>query len=472
MAIPVPAPDGRRATVWLATGTFALLLAILAMPWRTGGWLGTSFVTVWAGVLAALFWVALARGSVLLALVPVLFGLAYAPLLGESVSEGVARVGMRVSPENALYGAALGAVFLAVVVVGGVWVEARLARRARPDAAQDERFDDRAAYAMILVVFGLTLVAALRTGFWTYYGAGRLETAGGVRLELHYPQLLFVLVALVLTRQLDARGMAILAVLAILVFALQQRRTMMACAGLLVITATVTGSGLRKRALYAAAAVALVVAFFASDSWRARRTARPVEAIAGAVERFGAAPSVDTRALEQRFAYAWIDGLAVQYGERLRALDLAQAALGDMAMATPALVFPEKYTVRAESCETSFRRLGLTVDLPCTAVTEGYLALGPAGVFLVAGLWAGFLGFASHLSRSPRALRRIFGLCCFVPIIDVETNAFPMLHGLRLALIMLLVVGGVARISAALAKARADGLHGRPDAPPSMRPIR
>ena len=403
----------------------------MTLPWQSGALLGSIVAPLWSAAIACLVGTALAHGSVLAALLPILFGTAYAPYLGDHLASGVSRMRALASPASVLAAAGLSLLFLATVVLVALAIE-RAAIRRRPDLIGDRQtLIDRVTMAVVVALFAASLYAALRSGFWTFYGTAQSDAPGGVRLELHYHQLLFALIALLVAAKRTTRTWIALAGLSLLLFLLQQRRLMVACAALFVLKPWLSAQMTRRRRMVVLAA-ALLVGFSASSAWRADRI------------ELGKA---DQQQLERRFTYLWIDALSFEHAERTD-LDLSAAAAGELARVTPGLLYPDKYTVRDHSCETAFRRLGFTADLPCTPVTEGYLGLGILGVLLLALLWAPFVALASFGYRSRSVGARFCGLLIFAPLIDIETRAFPVIRSLRLALMLglsVLVVAALVR---------------------------
>src|SRR5690606_11120356 len=121
-------------------------------------------------------------------------GLAYGQGLGQVFTEGVERNGIHASVGATQFGFLVLLVFLVGTVALAAAVRDRLARR-WPSA----RSIDPAPVGLnlaLMVLFGLTFIAAVQAGFWTFWGGGDRpgsEEVGGFRLELFYAPLLFAL---------------------------------------------------------------------------------------------------------------------------------------------------------------------------------------------------------------------------------------------------------------------------------------
>ncbi len=459
-----------RRTVALALAlAFGLALLVVSFPWKTGGLTGSIVSPLWSAALAGLVAWSLLRGMVLIALVPALFGMAYAPYLGDHLELGVARLGAIATPMSVLTAVVLLVLFLSLVVLGAMACEILLSHwwPRQPLGSEYARTRDHVALALLTMLFVASFYSAARTGFWTYYGVGReVQQVAGMRLELHYPQLLFALMAILVTARRSTLVWISLTVLALLLFLLQQRRLMIAATALFVLEPLVgqqrasatagdatrsASDGVRNKWANVLLAGALVLGFAGSAAWRSGATSdlgtfERVQAASTTFQREGA---TERRKFEDRFTYLWIDALSVEYGSRLR-FSLGEAAAGTLARATPGVLFPDKLSIPDHTCENAFRRIGFSTDLPCTATSEGYLAFGVWGVILVALIWAPFLGVASYWYRHASTGARLCGLLLFSPLIDVETQAFPIVRGVRLLLIFGVSVVVAAAVIAAI----------------------
>jgi hypothetical protein len=254
-----------------------------------------------------------------------------------------------------------------------------------------------------------------------------------------------------------AKALAI-AALALLVFMMQQRRLIVAC-GILAVLANAcpTVAGARRRWLAPVTVAAfLAIGFGLSNTWRTIGDASATEHLTRTTTRFAEAPIVGIASVRERLAYLWIDGMAVQYGDRLD-LSIYDALVAEVAINVPHALYPEKFSVPKADCETSFRPLGFRVDLPCTATAEGYLALGPFGVMLLAASWGLVLGAAGYFAAHGRATARLAGFYVFAHFIDIETGAFPVVRGLRVLLLLALPVAAAVLIVQRLRAGSARG---------------
>lgn len=480
------APEGHRgatpaapiSTVDVVSAMVGAALLVLTEPWRATSTHVLLLAFGWALVLALLLRACLKRGSAMLAMVAVLVGTAYSPAFSEQLSQGAAKTGIPVTASSVTYAALALLVFLCVSILSGLAVHRIVLRRVSRVLSDFHQVRSMVALVCLWVVFAATLVAAFETGFWTYYGpVERSARSGGVRLELHYLDMLFVTFTLTATALIASTGGwrrlvagAVAVMLTVLLFMLQQRRLMMACALVALFTSVVSGrltlSGRSTRRWFAAAglAVALTAALFASETWRKQVTSdSAVSMLTETVTKFGSAPTVSEEELRSRLTYLWIDGVAVEYKDRVPPLSLVDALVGDVAAQTPALVFPDKYSVPYVSCETPLRSLGLAVDLPCTAVSEAYLSMGALGVLCLALIWGVWLGLACALAQHGSIAWQAVGILLLVSATTIEAGAFPMIAGIRAALMIGVPVVMVSHLGGVMLRNAAnDALEPKP----------
>ena len=449
--------------VWLASlASFAVLswLSIQGVDCVRG----FLFAVGWVGALTALQHYCLRDDNVILAIMIFVFGLGYSSELGATVTHGTQRLGIHISAASGSWAAVQLAAFLAVVVLLATVCQRALDKRFPPQrlASRQARADDNRLVRWALwILLGITFYASLRTGFWTNYGGGRQlgRVRGGFRLELLYEPLVAVgfLHAAVPMRRESIRSrlgrmMTIAAPLAIavLVFMVQQRRVMVVCAvAWMFMAASGAGHATKLRAGRLALSgllvgALLVGAVFASATWRGHvsgeRGAHRTKAIDRLTHTVTSAVSDDASfskgRLAERFTYLWIDALAIEHRDHLVQLSLVDNLRREIAVATPALLYPGKFSVPQMSCEQVFARIGVrNRDLACSAPAEGQLSTGLGAVAFLALLWGAFLGLATWLVRRRSALLALLGLVLFLPWIDIETGAFPMIRSLRLALL-------------------------------------
>ena len=457
MSAEAMAPKGNtvllaKHAAYASIATFGVIV-LMAAPWKTASPVGLALATIWSLLVAVLLFICLRLKQPLMAVMVTLYATAYSSELGDSVVEGVSRNGVLAPPESVIYAAFQFVVFLWFVILSAMLLARVLSRRQTDTVEESNPYSQTIAHLLLWLLFGGALLAALSTGFSTYYGAERSDNVGGFRLELHYVHILWAVFALQVdlfpwaSAKVSHRWLrlVVFAGLAVLLFALQLRRMMAACAALAVFSAVVAehrradmGKG-RRRFLLATLVVASVLgtAIVGSSVWRRELSASGsmVGQLGSTVSRFMEGPRFEREHVQTRFTYLWVDGVSIEYGKKLRPLSLYDEFKYRVITYTPAIIYPDKYTVPYESCETALRPLGLREDLPCTATSEGYLAFGLGGVVFVALLWGLCLGIVSMLTKHPSTALRIFAYFLFVIWLDVETGAFPMFAGLRIALI-------------------------------------
>ncbi|MBU0606347.1 MAG: hypothetical protein KKI08_00620, partial [Armatimonadetes bacterium] len=170
-------------TLWLLTG-----------PWQATQGYSLLLSGVWAALLGLLLLICLRRGSMILAMLVFLYSSAYAVSLCKHMDTGVSRMALSVAGTTVTQAAFLILGFLGLTVLLALSVEAAVARHVPQTTTLATSCRSVAASWALWAFFVASLVAAFRAGAWTFYGASTTTpTAGGIRLELQYPSLLFVL---------------------------------------------------------------------------------------------------------------------------------------------------------------------------------------------------------------------------------------------------------------------------------------
>ncbi len=403
---------------------------------------------LWSGFAAVVLGYQIGSGLILTATASTSLVLAFSQGFGDAVGEGTTLLGITASTEGvvaAIIG--LGA-FLVVLVAASTYTR-NLCRRLWPLAGAD--FAERKDVVIAVVAFlVLCFLAAVATGTWSYWLSGEQTIEdGGVRLELFYPTALLGIWAYgtlgwvdgtLKARWTNAHGLVAIAT-ALMLFGLQSRRIMIATA-ILVAFAMVIAT--RRQALQLLAlklgVMALVLAVFTlgSSGWRDVGDDGPAglsDRLASAFDAMG-----DTKSLERlgsRLTYLWFDGIAHDLRETHGTeIDGGALLVANLAAAMPRALFPAKNEVEPASCESAFEGIGgLDTDLPCTPTSEGYLMGGFVGLLLTGLLWGVPLGVADACVERGPGMARVFGLFLFFPFVLVETGAFAVVSGVRLALI-------------------------------------
>jgi len=476
-----PSPGLSPAAV---AALFGAVLVVVAWPAQPSA-VGLAWVVGFAVVVSGAFHAAYRAGALLTALFVALYALVYAIGLGDAVIHGVRRSGLLAPAASTREAVALVALFIASTTL------VALVTRRRGAAAGRASVTPSVLVGFVVIVAAAT-VAAFGTGAWTNWGGGGGapdQAAGGLRLELLYPALLFATVGLVaLAPAARDRRLRLLRIgvglgLALLVFALQSRRMMFACAALTALAALRfpsaslhhlmkrhRGFPLRVAAVGVPLVVALVVALIASSGWRAAASHGQVELAAGLRSALSAATtpeSFDTGTVEERLTYLWMDGIAIELADTLGVeLDVTAALETSLLLAVPSALYGGKSRLRRVTCEEPMAGAGVDNDLPCTATAEAYLGLGAAGVALIALLWGLYIALAERLLAHQGALARVAGLVLFAPVTTIETGLFPMSQGVRGAL--LVVLGTLALSILAAAALRGLGRGSLPIATPEL----
>lgn len=444
---PLVAPD--RRTVRAAIFGFGAVVGLLAFPRDEITFDAILAAFGWATFVGALIGWLLSRNAVATSTVLAAIALAYTQGIGDASVNGLPFGGFYTSP---------GSVVLAVIGIGLFLLVAGLVSRglvglmhlrwsgARPVLA------DRSVLVGLVAFLALTLLAAIATGAWSYWGDRSVAPEGEtglIRLELFYsPTLIICAWFGVLSRRDEVarhgpspttwRMWVFAAAIAIMLFALQSRRLMIG-AGLMLAFALVTttpGTRLRSMMWRGLGLVAVLFAFStASAGWRELSTESRVtlsDRIEGALDAVG-----DTSAFEQiesRLTYLWFDALAHELAPAGIELSMSELAISNLARAVPRALLPSKDEIEAVACETYLDGLSLPDDLPCTPSGEGVLWAGFWGLLFV-GFIAGLNLGAAELLVERGGLRRVVGLFLLVPFAMLETGAFGFIAGLRLAVI-------------------------------------
>lgn len=444
---PLAAPD--RRTVRAAVFGFGAVVGLLAFPRDEITFDAIVAALGWATFVGALIGWLLSRNAVATSTVLAAIALAYTQGIGDASVNGLPFGGFHTSANS---------VVLAVLGIGFFLLVAALVSRGLVNLMHlrwsGERVSvrDRSVLIGVVVFLALTLLAAIATGAWSYWGDRSVAPDGEtglIRLELFYsPTLIVCAWFAVLSRRDDVamhgptatnwRVWVFAAAIAIMLFALQSRRLMIG-AGLMLAFALVTttpGSRLRSMVWRGLGLAVVLFAFStASAGWRELSTESRVslsERFEGALDAVG-----DTRAFEQiesRLTYLWFDALAHELAPVGIELSMSELAISNLARAVPRALLPSKDEIEAVACENYLDGLSLPDDLPCTPSGEGVLWAGFWGILFV-GFIAGLNLGAAELLIERGGLKRVVGLFLLVPFAMLETGAFGFIAGLRLAVI-------------------------------------
>lgn len=436
-------------------------LGVIVVGWPNDPELvGVAFVVGFAGITALAFFLAYRAQAVLTALFVALTALAHGATLGDAVQFGLRRSSLLASAQSVRIAIALISIFVLLVTLASVAIQRRQRDRPRRVPRPNKAF-----YVGVTTFFLITMLAAIGTGTWTYWG-GRLATANVSQqgFELLYPTMLFVGVAVAVlpvgtrrrSRKLRLPSLAISAVLVVMIFALQSRRVMFA-AGILVALAVLrypppgarwaSRNQLGVAVRVALLGVVLLFAVVASAGWRNAASSGRIGLAQGLGSALSAAfdpTAFDSEGVETRMTYLWLDSMTVELRDRMGLkLDIPDALAGTILYALPSAIYPYKETIERKTCESSFAMVGVESDLPCTPTSEGYLGLGYLGVVLAALLWGLYIGVTDVMTRRWSGLGRVAGLVLFSPAITIETGLFPMVQGARNMTISVVFIGAV-----------------------------
>ncbi|HRE87576.1 MAG TPA: hypothetical protein PK095_00430 [Myxococcota bacterium] len=428
---------------------FGAIIALLAFPREEVGLEALIATLGWATFVSVFIGWMLARNALPTATVLAAIALAYTQGLGDASVAGLPYGGFHTSAASVVLAVLGVSLFLLVsglvsrAVVGIV----HLRWSPGPPAA-----GDRSVFVGAIVFLGATLLAAIATGAWSYWGdrsvAPDSET-GLIRLELFYSPTLIICAWFAVLARRDVvvtegptrtgwRVWLFAAAIALMLFALQSRRLMVGAGLMLAFALVVTTPASRLRSmLWRALGLAAVLFAFstASAGWRELSTESRIslaDRFEGALEAVG-----DTRAFEQiesRLTYLWFDALSHELTHAGIELSMSDLAVSNLARAVPRVLLPTKDDIEAVACETFLDGLALPEDLPCTPSGEGILWAGFWGILFV-GLIVGLNLGVAELLVERGGLRRIIGLFLLVPFAMLETGAFGFIAGLRLAVI-------------------------------------
>lgn len=431
-----------RLPVWL--GLFlAIIMTGLAIPAEATERFAYGFAigAAYAVFIGALFAWAFGAGNAVLATMLATFGLAYAPGLGTAAANGVRGLWVEAGPESVLLALVLQAGFLGTICA----VTHRLRTRRQPLQEPPSLPFVFSASTVLAVSFA----AALAAGSWTYYGSAAAEVKdASVRLDFLYLPALFSSIVLTATRLADPNRRAPLALWGVLaaeyglLFLMQQRRLMAFAAILAVVLLLSSRRAVRigPRGMVGLAIAILCAGWLAavgSEAWRessgAFQTNDPIERLLDASRRATDFELART-SIEKRLTYLWLDSVAVENAPALAGMitledEFTSAVWG----ALPGKLAPDKYSVSAVSCEGPLASVGLRdIDLPCTALADGYLAAGAWGVLLLGACWGAALAFIETAMRWGRWGVLLAAHLAF-PMSIIETSAFPMVSSVRVA---------------------------------------
>jgi hypothetical protein len=331
----------------------------------------------------------------------------------------------------------------------------------------------------------LNLVGALRDGSWSLYRPGNdvrdeMALAGGFRVALLYSTSLFAMCALVANRiaagGLESRlrsvwyGIAALTLLGL--FALQSRRLMFASVLLLIfayLSQHERRPGRRVSELVGPLVLVALVGgamFYGSFVWRSALHTRSDGSLGEHVSKM-AQTNVDrsnaVSSVRQRLSYLWLDSAAVEVARRVTTPRLLERALvAEIESVVPGVLYPDKYRREALTCETvlmattsSTKRM---TDLPCTALSEGIIFGGAAGLAWVLLAWGLPVFVAGVLQASRSPLGAVMASLIIEPMLVIETSAFPFVRSLRNTILMMGLLLPLVWLARQLLARRGEGL--------------
>lgn len=457
------APDSRVLSM-IRLATFGLVL-VMAFPWRTfDSW---SLVTAFMWAITAAFLVTFALQQQLLMTVTVMTGfvLAYSQGLGDALADGIVIAGSGARPEWILWALGGLALFLGVMLISASAMRRGFTRFVRVPDPLGQRARTALDIAILAFVFA-TLVAALATDSWSFWGTGgeggAAPASGGIRLELAYPSALIALVghAVVTSDGLGLFGRrryvryGVGALAFALLFLLQSRRLMIA-AGLIVAIQWLLTTDLRRMSrVWLAARLASLVAVvavlaLASLGWREATREDTVDVGERIGRAFGSLGSDEGfESFESRLTYLWFDAITYELHDDQGAdLDVADLFVSGVVRAIPSVLLSTKDDTAEVRCETATDGYGLPEDMPCTPTSEGFLVAGLWGVILAGILWGAFLGLGDlAVARGP-GLVNVFAWLALMPLLVLESGLFAFVGALRGGVIGLLFVVVVYRVT-------------------------
>lgn len=430
-----PASRDRRAL-----GTSIAFVATLLVLASTGDGTiepaGIITAICFASAMGVLAYVAIRSELLIVATLVITVGLAVANSLAPAASSGIilAKASALASAESVQFGAFLVVLFQGTIVL----VTASVLGRSDVVTKASQSNGSRTVWLFGAAILSVTFV----TGNWTYYGGERAEVELGA-LQFHYLYLptLLGLFALSL-RRLGRTSVSLTAVLFFLVFATQMRRLMVTVTVLAMVTLMLRRRDVPWLKLTAGAAVAALLISAGSAAWRRSSeelvTPRLSERLVDTVRRLGEIEGVADQFRERASVFVWLNGLAVEHQPKLAGtITMTELLTSTLWTAAPGAIAASKYDVVQVSCETSLAHIGLgDLDLPCTPESEAYLAAGLPGVLSLAVFWGLFLVLVERLwERSAFGTLLAAHLFFFMSI--VESSAFPQVHGIRSALLVL-----------------------------------
>ncbi|MFT7582888.1 MAG: hypothetical protein ACI9MR_004573 [Myxococcota bacterium] len=474
---------GSSVRLRLVALSFALLLIPIGAPstLEVGPWLGTG---VFAGWTAWLSYILLRRNLPYVAVFVMLNALGYGASVGDGLALGLTRVGLTATPASAWLAmwALLG--FLSVISAVAVALNRRTPKVQRTPVSSEWL---GAVNIGFWLLFSLCALAAFATSSWTNYGGAQVtRDTGGLRAELLYASMLLAAAGWLAMTQRgkgEARRsrlhrwirVAMISGVALLLFAMQSRRLMLAAAALVgtlwLLDHTVRTKPAANRAVKGLILVAaLGLGLVASAAWRdaARQQSTHIGLFEGVTAAFTKLDSFDPDEVNERMTYFWVDATTIELSRHLdNRLSAADVFVAQLAFVTPTVIFAGKRDIPLLTCETVYDSVGVQNDLPCTAITEAFLAGGWFTLLWVAGLWGLFLGLLEHLRLWGGPLGRLFSLIALAEFTTIETGLFPMLQGIRDGLLTVLFVGFCALALIGVQRLARRGA--RPDAPAGQR---
>lgn len=481
-ALPGTLPSHHPDHAWGANsaaiaGLYALGLAYLARPTETFTPVSVLGSVAVAAVFGVLAYAALRRQLALTALLVMLFGMAFTPSCGDALELGA---------RSRIYGgyAPAPSVVTAIEMVLMFVAVATLVSAATTRALEDWRrgarriptvVETRLLHGAMLVLMGVSLADAVRTGAWSHYGSITEEQRGGFQLTYFYHPMLFSAFALgadalcrrlaLVSMRLRPRsmlpvGLVLLGVF-VLMFISQYRRLMIAAiilAVLLVMTHKLASRrifGSLSRVTSAAVGLGVMVAFvtLGSNAWRAssnefrtNNLAERMDDVAPRVVDAETHRNNESGSIEDRLTYLWTDATAVEFQPLMsRFYPADEVFWRSIVYNIPGVLFPAKYKYPYLPCEAAFSQAGVSQsDMNCTPTTEGYTFGGAWGVLGVAVFWGLAAGVADWAFRRRTVYGMVFGLHFILPLLAIEADAFPMFYSVRSSLASVAVMALIA----------------------------